>query len=283
MISIIKSLHRLIGQNGIRLVPSILLSMLDSVLNSCMYGVMLFVLIDLSNGQFSAEGLKMCIIAVVIIFTLRCIVQGISFTQAQCVGPDVSHKLRISMGNHIRSLNLGFFTKNSIGKLSGTLLTDINDFETIITHCLCDVIKVTSLTILSLVIAFMLDWRFGLAVTLLVGIALPLLVISGKVSARNSDELRTANRTVVSRIVEYISGMRKKIAVNVECYLVPLFIAASKTADELTAAALTRGIENPTQRTCRGYHQISRIDIFIIILCVIIVFTAGIAKVVSLC
>ena len=102
MISIIKSLHRLIGQNGIRLVPSILLSVLDSVLNSCMYGVMLFVLIDLSNGQFSAEGLKMCIIAVVIIFTLRCIVQGISFTQAQCVGPDVSHKLRISMGNHIR-------------------------------------------------------------------------------------------------------------------------------------------------------------------------------------
>lgn len=208
MISIIKSLHRLIGQNGIRLVPSILLSMLDSVLNSCMYGVMLFVLIDLSNGQFSAEGLKMCIIAVVIIFTLRCIVQGISFTQAQCVGPDVSHKLRISMGNHIRSLNLGFFTKNSIGKLAGTLLTDINDFETIITHCLCDVIKVTSLTILSLVIAFMLDWHFGLAVTLLVGIALPLLVISGKVSARNSDELRTANRTVVSRIIEYISGMR---------------------------------------------------------------------------
>ena len=47
MISIIKSLHRLIGQNGIRLVPSILLSMLDSALNSCMYGVMLFVLIDL--------------------------------------------------------------------------------------------------------------------------------------------------------------------------------------------------------------------------------------------
>lgn len=208
MISIIKSLHRLIGQNGIRLVPSILLSVLDSVLNSCMYGVMLFVLIDLSNGQFSAEGLKTCIIAAVIIFVLRCIVQGISFTQAQCVGPDVSHKLRISMGNHIRSLNLGFFTKNSIGKLSGTLLTDINDFETIITHCLCDVIKVTSLTILSLVIAFMLDWHVGLAVTLLVGIALPLLVISGKVSAHNSDELRAANRTVVSRIVEYIGGMR---------------------------------------------------------------------------
>lgn len=75
----------------------------------------------------------------------------------------------------------------------------------------------------------------------------------------------------------------KKIAVNVECYLVPLFIAASKTADELTAAALTRGIENPTQRTCRGYHQISRMDIFLIILCVLIIFTAGIAKVVSLC
>lgn len=208
MTSIIKALHRLIGKDGIRLISPIVFSILDSVLNSCMYGVMLFALIDLSDGQFTKASLTRYAMAVVVIFVLRCVVQGISFTQAQCIGPDISQKLRISLGNHIRSLNLGFFNQNSIGKLTGTLLTDVSDFETIITHCLCDVVKVTSLAILALIISFLLDWHFGLAVTLLVGLALPLLVLSGKVSAHNSDELRSANRNVVSRIVEYIGGMR---------------------------------------------------------------------------
>ena len=36
-------------------------------------------------------------------------------------------------------------------------------------------------------------------------------------------------------------------AMTIECIYVPL--AASKTADELTVASVTRGIENPTQRT----------------------------------
>ena len=36
---------------------------------------------------------------------------------------------------------------------------------------------------------------------------------------------------------------------TVECIYVPLMMAASKTADELTVASVTRGIENPTQRT----------------------------------
>lgn len=36
---------------------------------------------------------------------------------------------------------------------------------------------------------------------------------------------------------------------TVECLYVPLMMAASKTADELTVAAVTRGIENPKPRT----------------------------------
>ena len=38
-------------------------------------------------------------------------------------------------------------------------------------------------------------------------------------------------------------------AMTIECIYVPLMMAASKPADELTVASVTRGIENPTQRT----------------------------------
>lgn len=39
-------------------------------------------------------------------------------------------------------------------------------------------------------------------------------------------------------------------SMTVECIYVPLLMAASKAADELSIASVTRGIENPKQRTC---------------------------------
>lgn len=50
-----------------------------------------------------------------------------------------------------------------------------------------------------------------------------------------------------------ISPTLKNILIHpgmtIECLYVPLMMAASRTADELTAAAVTRGIENPKPRT----------------------------------
>ena len=43
-----------------------------------------------------------------------------------------------------------------------------------------------------------------------------------------------------------IHGLRRKL----ECIVVPLLMSATCTADELSAAAITRGIENPVKKTC---------------------------------
>lgn len=45
-------------------------------------------------------------------------------------------------------------------------------------------------------------------------------------------------------------GLLKNPSMTIECLYVPLLMAASKAADELSIAAVTRGIENPRQRTC---------------------------------
>ena len=45
-------------------------------------------------------------------------------------------------------------------------------------------------------------------------------------------------------------GFIKQPVMTVECIYVPLLTAASKTADELSVAAVARGIENPNPRTC---------------------------------
>ena len=45
-------------------------------------------------------------------------------------------------------------------------------------------------------------------------------------------------------------GFLKAPAMTVNCIYVPLLTAASRAADELSIAAVTRGIENPEPRTC---------------------------------
>lgn len=52
-------------------------------------------------------------------------------------------------------------------------------------------------------------------------------------------------------------GLVRGIAKKAECYLVPVLISATKTAENLSAAAITRGIENPSLGTCRGYRKMA--------------------------
>lgn len=47
-----------------------------------------------------------------------------------------------------------------------------------------------------------------------------------------------------------IKGFIKNPSMTIKCCYVPLLMAASKAADELSVAAVTRGIENPHPRTC---------------------------------
>ena len=47
-----------------------------------------------------------------------------------------------------------------------------------------------------------------------------------------------------------LAGFLAHPSMTVECIYVPLMMAASKAADELSIASVTRGIENPHPRTC---------------------------------
>ena len=55
-------------------------------------------------------------------------------------------------------------------------------------------------------------------------------------------------------------GFLKAPAMTVNCIYVPLLTAASKAADELSIAAVTRGIENPKPRTCLVENQMRAAD-----------------------
>ncbi len=204
----IRDIKMLMGKDTGKLALPIIMSVIDSLLNSVMYGVMLLVFAALADGSFNFEKVKTYFVVLLIIFVARCVVQGIGFTRIQCLGANVSRELRLNLGNHIRDLNLGYFNNNSIGRLNGVLTTDVSDYETIITHCLCDVIKVASFGVLSLGFLFYIHPVFALAMLLITVLAIPFLFKSGKASKITTTELKNAKSNVVTRIVEYVNGIK---------------------------------------------------------------------------
>ena len=58
-------------------------------------------------------------------------------------------------------------------------------------------------------------------------------------------------------------GFIRQPVMTVECIYIPLLTAASKTADELSIAAVARGIENPEPRTCLVRIQFRPADFII--------------------
>ena len=57
-----------------------------------------------------------------------------------------------------------------------------------------------------------------------------------------------------------LTGFLKAPVMTVNCIYVPLLTAASKAADELSIASVTRGIENPKPRTCLVKIQMRSAD-----------------------
>lgn len=208
MIHLIKSIRTIVGKKAGTLVLPIVLSCMDSILNMGMFGIMITTIIQLVNQSFTLENLKWYSILLLVLFLLRCIINAINYTQAQFRGADITKELRLNLGDHIRSLNLGYFNKNSIGRLTSTLTTDIGDFETVLTHSIASFFKVIFFSALAIFFAFLIDWRYATIILVIVAVSLPLLNIGGKVAIKRSGHLRSAINEVVSRMVEYISGIK---------------------------------------------------------------------------
>lgn len=62
-----------------------------------------------------------------------------------------------------------------------------------------------------------------------------------------------------------LKGLLTNPAMTVNCIYVPLMMAASKAADELSIASVTRGIENPKPRTCLVQIKFCAVDWFVMV------------------
>ena len=208
MISFYKTIREVVGKRLKSFFLPVALSCADSILHMSMFCIMLATILGLLNQTFTSEKLLTYSIVLLLLFVVRAILYSLNYTRTQFRGADVTAHLRLSLGDHIRSLNLGYFNKNSIGRLTSTLTTDIADFEQILTHSMSSIFKVLFFSVFTLLFAFIISWQYGLVLCALIILAFPLMYISGRMSRKYGAKQRASVNGVISRIVEYINGIK---------------------------------------------------------------------------
>lgn len=203
----LSDIKMLLGEDWKKLVKPIVLLSIDTIFNMFSYSMMYFVLLDLIKDELSFSKIKMYTIIMIIAFIARGIVNSIGYTGIQARGARAIEKMRISLGNHIKNINLGFFNKNSIGSLSNIMTNDLQDFEQVITHSTSDLIKTIFLSSYLLIITFFIDIQLGIIQLAVICIAMPIIYIGGKRVSRIGNKKKIVMNEVISRLVEYLSGI----------------------------------------------------------------------------
>ncbi len=132
-----------------------------------------------------------------------------------CVGfADTTKNARISMGEHLRRLPMGFFGRRDAGDLSTVLLRDYSEVESLASGLIPQISVILVRLALAFVVLSAFDWRMMLAVVLVIPLALPFAFLSYRSMGRVSARLLRAQQDAASGLLEYVGGIQTLKAFN---------------------------------------------------------------------
>lgn len=208
------NLTRLLGEEKKKLKKPILLLTMDTFFSMFFYGMMYAVIVDIVHHSLTKERILLYTGIMLIAFLLRIIVNIHGYKGIQIQGARIIELFRLSLGDHIRNLNLGYFNKNSIGNISNILTNDLQDLEVVITHNTSDLIKTVLLSSYLVAITFAINKEIGLIQLLFIVCSMPIILYGGKRVSKIATKKKVVMNEVIARVVEYLGGIQLFKAYN---------------------------------------------------------------------
>jgi ATP-binding cassette subfamily B protein len=119
------------------------------------------------------------------------------------------YQLKVEFATHLAKVPLGFHVLAGSGKLRKVMDENIEKIEGFIAHQLPDMTAAMVSPVVALILLFVFDWRFGLAVTFGLAIAVYMYIgVYGNESAREKmNQYQNALEEMNNASVEYIRGI----------------------------------------------------------------------------
>lgn len=191
---------------GGKLKISIAAIVLEGLLSGCNFLVLFQVLHLIFDGSIGFSDILRATGMLAILFVLRLIIYMTAYTGSQIGGSDVSRRVRIAIGDKLKRIPLGLFTKNRTGFYINAATSEVGDYEQILTHKAADITKYSILLLAVGVYTCTLYLPVGLIVLLSSLLVIPAMALSirqVRIYGRRKNLAREEN---VSAITEYLTG-----------------------------------------------------------------------------
>ena len=191
---------------GGRLKVSIAAIVLEGLLGGCNFLILFQILHLIFDGNIGFSDILRETGMLAVLFAVRLIIYMTAYTGSQIGGSDVSRRVRITLGDKLKRIPLGLFTKNRTGFYINAATSEVGDYEQVLTHKAADITKYTILLLMVGIYTCTLYLPIGLITlfcSLLVIPAMALSIRQVHIFGRRKNLAREEN---VSAITEYLTG-----------------------------------------------------------------------------
>ena len=214
MLNVFRKIWGFSQKERANLQKSMVIGFINAMFNSLLVAAMYVVLKALTEGTMSASTAWVSFVIMVLSIVGRIVTQYYSQLQRTHAGYFMAADKRLVIGQKLKAVPMGYFDKNSLGRITAIETTILNDVEGAVPVVLVVTLGGFLNTLVFALFLLVFDWRIGL-ITLL-GIALFLAVTGAmeKKSRRDVPARQQAQETLVEKVLETIQGMSVVKAFN---------------------------------------------------------------------
>ena len=207
MISAFKKIWNFAGKEQNNIKTSIVLALLHSVFYAMQFAAVFVVLKALTESNSSKIYALYAFGIMAVSIIGRIILNTYSQLQRVHAGYFMVANKRISIGNKLRTVPMGYFNKNNIGQMTAITTTTLTDVENTAPVVLVTVLGGFINSIVFALSVLLFDWRIGIIVFIGMAAFIWTTSLQEKHSRKGAPERQRAQETLVEKVLEAVHGI----------------------------------------------------------------------------
>ena len=207
MIEAFRKIWRFAGGERKSINKSVAVSFLSAVLQMFQVGAIYLVVRALTGGAQGSGTAWLALVLELISIFGGAVASSYAKMYQTHAGYFMAADRRIGIAERMKSAPMGYFSENSLGRLSGVCTTVIGSIESMAPIVMVNILSGLITTAVFTAVILIFDWRIGLIA--LAGIALYLCVVSAmeKKSAAIAGDTEKSQTALVEAVLETVQGM----------------------------------------------------------------------------
>ena len=207
MIEVFKKIWKFAGKEQGNIKKSILLGFINAMFYAIQFGAIFVVLDGLLKEEKSTMTALIAFLLMLLSIIGRIVMQRFSQLQRVHAGYFMVANKRISIGDKLRIVPMGYFNKNSLGDITAVTTTTLGDVENAAPVVLVTILGGILNTAVFVAAIMFFDWRIGCIMFCGVLLFLGLTALLENKSSKTTPYRQEAQATMVEKVLEAVQGM----------------------------------------------------------------------------